>query len=242
MTPMAAELRELSLQRCAGRPPGPGKLRLLVRGTGLAEVASHAPEGEQMTSTLVAPGLIQDDAQATTAALAPVLEDPMSAVVLHGWLVQSLLLEAIVRDAAGYGAAAEQALERALDLAEAERVLLPFLVHPVPELLERYARRRTAHADLISEIFNLLAGQQPASPPRGSDSLREPLTESEARVLRYLPTNLSKREIADELYVSVNTVKTHVKHVYAKLDVQTRREAVERARAIGLLAGSSRNR
>jgi LuxR family maltose regulon positive regulatory protein len=195
-----------------------------------------------MTSTIAVPGLIQDDAQATTAVLAPVLEDSMSAVVLHGWLVQSLLLEAIVSDAAGFGAAGEQALERALDLTEGERVLLPFLVHPVPELLERYARRRTAHADLISEIFNLLAGQQPVSRPRGSDSLPEPLTESEARVLRYLPTNLSKREIADELYVSVNTVKTHVKHVYAKLDVQTRREAVERARGIGLLAGSSRNR
>jgi LuxR family maltose regulon positive regulatory protein len=217
-------------------------LRLLVSGTGLADAASHEPEGEQMTSALAATGLVQDDAQATTAALAPVLDDPMSAVVLRGWLVQSLLLEAIVRDAAGDGATAEHALEHALDLAEGDRVLLPFLVHPVPELLERYARLRTSHADLISEIFNLLAGQQPASRPRGSDSLPEPLTESEARVLRYLPTNLSKREIADELYVSVNTVKTHVKHVYAKLDVQTRREAVESARAMGLLAGSSRNR
>jgi LuxR family maltose regulon positive regulatory protein len=151
-------------------------------------------------------------------------------------------LEAIVRDAAGYDATAEHALERALDFAEGNRVLLPFLVHPVPELLGRYARRHTGHADLISEIFDLLAGQQPSSPPQGSDSLREPLTDSEARVLRYLPTNLSKREIADELYLSVNTIKTHVKHVYAKLDVQTRREAVERARVLGLLAHSSRNR
>jgi LuxR family maltose regulon positive regulatory protein len=72
--------------------------------------------------------------------------------------------------------------------------------------------------------------------------LREPLTESEMRVLRYLPTNLSKREIGDELYVSVNTIKTHVKHLYAKLDVQTRRQAVERARALGLLVHSSRTR
>jgi LuxR family maltose regulon positive regulatory protein len=133
-------------------------------------------------------------------------------------------------------------LEHALDLAERDRILLPFVVHPVSELLKRHARRRTAHAALISEILTLLAGREAASPPRGADLLREPLTESEMRVLRYLPTNLSKREIGDELYVSVNTIKTHVKHLYAKLDVQTRRQAVERARALGLLVHSSRTR
>jgi LuxR family maltose regulon positive regulatory protein len=105
----------------------------------------------------------------------------------------------------------------------------------VSELLKRHARHGTAHAALISEILTLLAGREAAS-PRGADSLREPLTESEMRVLRYLPTNLSKREIGDELYVLANTIKTHVKRLYAKLDVQTRRQAVERARALGLLA------
>ena len=61
-------------------------------------------------------------------------------------------------------------------------------------------------------------------------------------MLRLLATELSKREIGNELYVSVNTVKTHVKHLYAKLDVRTRRQAVERARGLGLLTYSSRNR
>jgi ATP/maltotriose-dependent transcriptional regulator MalT len=73
-------------------------------------------------------------------------------------------------------------------------------------------------------------------------ALREPLTEGELRVLRFLPTNLSKREIADELYVSVNTVKTHVKHLYSKLDVQSRRQAVDRSRELGLLTYSRHNR
>jgi LuxR family maltose regulon positive regulatory protein len=76
---------------------------------------------------------------------------------------------------------------------------------------------------------------------QASESLPEPLTESETRVLRLLATDLSKQEIGNELYVSVNTVKTHVKHVYAKLDVRTRRQAVQRARALGLLTYSSRN-
>ena len=170
------------------------------------------------------------------------LADSHSGMAVRGWFVQSLLVEAVVRDEAGQGASAEYALERALELAEGDRVLLPFLVDPVPELLERYARRDTAHAELISEIFELRTGLEGAGSDQASESLPEPLTESELRVLRLLATDLSKREIGNELYVSVNTVKTHVKHLYAKLDVRTRRQAVERARALGLLTHSSRNR
>jgi LuxR family maltose regulon positive regulatory protein len=66
--------------------------------------------------------------------------------------------------------------------------------------------------------------------------LTEPLSESEIRVLRYLPTKLSAPEIADQLYLSVNTVKTHMRHVYDKLGAHRRHEAVEQARALGLLA------
>jgi hypothetical protein len=55
-------------------------------------------------------------------------------------------------------------------------------------------------------------------------------------VLRHLPTNLSGPEIAGELYVSHNTVRTHITHLYGKLGTHTRAEAVARARALGLLA------
>jgi LuxR family transcriptional regulator, maltose regulon positive regulatory protein len=61
------------------------------------------------------------------------------------------------------------------------------------------------------------------------------MTHSETRVLHYLPTHLSAREIADELYVSVNTVKTHQRHLYQKLGARTRTEAVKKARCLGLL-------
>jgi LuxR family maltose regulon positive regulatory protein len=163
------------------------------------------------------------------------LGDSHSAMAVRGWFVQSLLVEAVVRDEAGQGATAERALERALELAEHDRVLLPFVVDPVPELLGLYAGRDRAHADLISEIFELRAGLERTGTDQASESLPEPLTESEIRVLRLLATELTKREIGSELYVSVNTVKTHVKHLYAKLDARTRRQAVERARALGLL-------
>jgi LuxR family transcriptional regulator, maltose regulon positive regulatory protein len=143
-------------------------------------------------------------------------------------------------DALGDQIAAECALERALDLAEPDGTLLPFLLYPVPGLLERQARHRTAHAALVAEILGLLAGNKPA-PPAGPQVLVEPLSGSELRVLRYLPTNLTGPEIAAELYVSFNTVKTHMRALYAKLGTHHRAETVTRARDLGLLAPSARS-
>jgi LuxR family maltose regulon positive regulatory protein len=130
---------------------------------------------------------------------------------------------------------------RALDLAEPEGVQLFFLLQPAPGLLERHARR-TAHASLIAEILNLLAGKRPAPSPIAPQPPLKPLSGSEIRVLRYLPTNLSTPEIANELHVSRNTIGTHMSHLYAKLGTHRRSEAVERARALGLLAPLARRR
>jgi LuxR family transcriptional regulator, maltose regulon positive regulatory protein len=150
------------------------------------------------------------------------------------------LLQAIACDALGDAGAARRALERALDLAEPEGLLFPFLIDPAPDLLDRQRRHGTAHAGLIAEILNVLAGSKPGSQPAGPPRLREPLSHAEARVLRYLPTKLSAPEIADELYLSVNTVKTHMRHLYDKLGVHRRHEAVEQARVLGLLASPPR--
>jgi len=195
--------------------------------------------GDIRTATAVL-RLAQGDPRAAAAALAPVLDGsaPATSQPLH---ILSFLREAIARDALGDPGAAEHALERALDLAEPDGMLVPFLLHPAPGLLARHARHRTAHASLIGEILSLLAGNKPA-PPAGAQPPLEPLSDSEIRVLRYLPTNLSTREIANELYVSPNTVKTHMHRLYAKLGTHRRGEAVTRARALGLLAPSARRR
>jgi LuxR family transcriptional regulator, maltose regulon positive regulatory protein len=77
----------------------------------------------------------------------------------------------------------------------------------------------------------------PAAPAAGPpEHLPEPLSQAEARVLRFLQTSLSAPEIARELYVSVNTVRTHMRHLYDKLGAHRRLEALDRARALGLLA------
>jgi LuxR family maltose regulon positive regulatory protein len=69
-------------------------------------------------------------------------------------------------------------------------------------------------------------------------ALLEELSEAELRVVRYLPSNLKAPEIASELFVSPNTVRTHLRHIYSKLGVHNRSQAVERARQLGLLAPS----
>jgi LuxR family maltose regulon positive regulatory protein len=181
--------------------------------------------------------LAQDDPHAATAALVPVL-DGSALLFWPGWLTQAFLLEAIGQETLGDPGAAESALERALDLAEPDGALLWFLLHPAPGLLKRHAGQRTAHAALIAEIFSLLAGQTPGSSPGRLQPPLDALSHSEIRVLRYLPTNLSMPEIANELCVSLNTVRTHMRHLYAKLGTHRRADAVARARALGLLAPS----
>jgi LuxR family maltose regulon positive regulatory protein len=180
--------------------------------------------------------LAQGEPRAAIAAVTPVL-DGSAPVVRSAWLVEAFLLEAIARDTLGEQGAADRALERSLNLAEPDGTLLWFWLHPVPGLLRRHSRNRAAHPALIADVLSLLAGQAPPS-PAGPPPPLEPLSDSEMRVLRYLPTNLSAPEIASELHVSHNTIRTHMRHLYAKLGMHRRSEAVERARALGLLAPS----
>jgi LuxR family transcriptional regulator, maltose regulon positive regulatory protein len=155
--------------------------------------------------------------------------------------VEALLLDATARDRLGDRRAAEESLEAALGLAEPEGLVLPFMLWPTRELLERHPKHRTAHATLISTILDTLAGH--AAPQRGPAApLREQLSDAELRVVRYLPSNLTASEIASELVVSANTVRTHMRHIYAKLDAHTRSEAVARARELGLVAPGAMRR
>jgi LuxR family transcriptional regulator, maltose regulon positive regulatory protein len=204
----------------------------------LSEMDDERRGSSETRKATAALRLAQGDPQAATTVLEPVLDGSVQ-VCQHAYMVEVFLLEAIARDALGDAGASRRALESALDIAEPEGVLWPFAIHPAPALLDRHARQRTTHSSLVSEIRDLLAGTRCAPAPEKAELPPEPLSESERRVLRYLPTNLSAPEIADELYVAASTVKTHIKHIYAKLGAHGRAEAVERARAAGLLAPSS---
>jgi LuxR family transcriptional regulator, maltose regulon positive regulatory protein len=179
--------------------------------------------------------LAEGNPSGALAELARVLDGPLP-VILGFRVVTAYALEAVAHDRLGDRDAAEGALERALDLAEPDEVLTPFLLSPVHALLERHPPHRTAHASLIAEIRSLHAGAKPVPRPPSPGPLADPLSGSETRVLRYLPTNLTAPEIARELSVSPHTVRSHIKSVYAKLGTNRRAGAVERARALGLLA------
>ncbi len=145
------------------------------------------------------------------------------------------LLQSVLADRSHRDTVAFSAMETAVDLAHAEGIRRPFVAvgDRVPTVLARYRNIDGRHDAFTRELGPLLE----LSTPPGSDdgSVTEHLTDREAIVLRYLPTMLKAGEIADDLFVSVNTVKAHLRAIYRKLGVANRREAVEKARATGVL-------
>ena len=172
--------------------------------------------------------------------LAPVLEGTAPAVHRAPATIEAQVLDAAAREQLGDERRPRRRWSGRSTLAEPEGILLPFVLHPLPDVLERLRRHRTAHATLRQTILDVLAGEP--QPRRGAAPLREELSEAELRVVRYLPSNLKASEIAAELYVSTNTIRTHLRHIYAKLDAHGRAEAVARARELGLLAPAARLR
>jgi LuxR family maltose regulon positive regulatory protein len=177
--------------------------------------------------------LAEGDPAAALGALADVL-DGTAPVIGYVTVVEADLLAGLAHRELGDQRAANQAAERALALAEADRLVLPFAMTGSRELLEALPRHETAHGALLADILDVLRGSSPATENQPPLSVEE-LSPGELRVLRYLPTNLSRPEIAGELSVSVNTVSTHVRSIYAKLQVRDRSSAVQRARELRLL-------
>ena len=151
-------------------------------------------------------------------------------------VVEAQLLAGLAYRALGDRRAADQSAERALALAEADRLVLPFAMTGSRELLEDLPRHETAHAALLTDIIDLLRGSSAVAGDRRPSPPAEELSPGELRVLRYLPTNLSRPEIATVLSVSVNTVSTHIRSIYAKLGAEDRSAAVHRARELRLLS------
>ena len=207
----------------------------------LATASDAEREHAETRAALASIHVAERNARGAIDVLAPVLAGT-APIVRDFSLINALLLDALARDALGDAKAAEDDVERALDLAEPDALVLPFLIVPARDLVERHPRHRTAHAALLANILDVLAGSPLRARSPELAELTDELTESEIRVLRYLPSNLSAPEIAAEIYLSTSTVKTHMRHIYEKLGVHRRTEAVDLARERGLLGPSARTR
>ena len=143
------------------------------------------------------------------------------------------MLQALDHHARGDVPAALAALEQALTLAEPEGYVRVFLDEGPPmTTLLRAAAQQGRGRDYARHL--LAADSTKARPAPAQRGLVEPLSERELHVLRLLRTDLSGPDIARELTVSLNTIRTHTKSIYAKLSVNNRRAAVRRADELDL--------
>jgi LuxR family transcriptional regulator, maltose regulon positive regulatory protein len=180
--------------------------------------------------------IAEGDAAAALEALRAVQDTTQG---VHAFtLVETHLLAGIAHLDLGDENAAAVAAEAALAAAEPDRLLLPFAMTGAAELLDALPHHKTAHGALLADIVTLLRGESVPSIDRKRLAESEELSPSELRVLRYLPTNLTRPEIASELYVSTNTVNTHLRNIYSKLGVRNRSSAVRHARELRLLSTS----
>jgi LuxR family maltose regulon positive regulatory protein len=179
--------------------------------------------------------LAEDNPAAALDAVREVLEGT-APVIGYVTVVETQLLAGLAHRDLGDQRAASQAAERALVLAEPDRLVLPFAMTDAEELLEALPQHETAHAALLADILDVMHGSSLEAKDQHPRLPGEELSPSELRVLRYLPTNLSRPEIASEMSLSVNTVNTHVRNIYAKLQARDRFSAVERARELRLLS------
>jgi len=192
--------------------------------------------------------IAQDKADQALHLLARLLEGT-KAYGRAGRAIEILALQALAQQALGATEQALNHLERALSLAEPEGYVHTFVDEgaSMAKLLRAFSSQRSASLTVSQEyIDRLLSAFGPAEavdsvlgleaePSRSTTLPLDVLTDREMEVLRLLDTELSGPEIAQELYVSVNTVKTHTKHIYDKLGTHSRYETVERAQELGLI-------
>jgi LuxR family transcriptional regulator, maltose regulon positive regulatory protein len=223
------------------RDPLTAQEALLEAATGECEAARALLRDTPARSLAVANAvarldLLEGEAQAARATLAAYLDDVDDRVPLptraEAWLLDALALDALA-DHAG----AARSLERSLDLAEPAGLRRMVVTHgcAIGALLRRQVRHGTAHPAMVGELLETIERRGRPTRRAAPEVLAEPLSEREQAILAYLPTMMSNQEIAGTLMISVNTVKTHLKAIYRKLDAPGRREAVQRARELTLI-------
>jgi LuxR family maltose regulon positive regulatory protein len=172
-----------------------------------------------------------------------------------GSAIEILAVEALAFDARGDEARAMAALGRALSLAEPEGYVRTFVDEgePMATLLQKWLRAQrkeqlsgsspqNASPEYVRKLFTAFrrpsgsrAPSTRADTPPTAQPLPDPLSERELEVLRLIVAGKSNREISGQLFVTVDTVKKHLTHIFVKLGVRSRTQAVARARELGLI-------
>ena len=194
----------------------------------------YVQEGDALV--LVRVWLAQGRADAAVALLTRLLASN-EAAERWGRVIKVLVLQALAFAELGNREAAVTALTRAVERAEPEGYVRTFIDEGAP------LHALLAHVDVLPAYVTTLqaAFAEPEPEPAEdatvpvSQPLIEPLTDRELDVLRLIAQGLTNQEIADALFISVNTVKTHAKHIYEKLNVRNRAQATTRAAEMGLL-------
>ncbi|GAA4481474.1 LuxR C-terminal-related transcriptional regulator [Rhodococcus olei] len=201
--------------------------------TGAAELTDHvartlgADSGEPAVLAAVA-ALHQRRPDAARAHLALVLAGDRGCTAVTTEILAWLTAAQIAHEK-NDPIAVRDALFAALTLAEPQRIVRPFADAgaPVRELLNQNRGRFGVHDPFAEHVLSLL--------PAGPGRIANPLTSREMELLLELPSWRTAEQIAADLFVSVNTVKTHLRGIYRKLDVRSRREAINAARGLGLI-------
>ncbi len=150
--------------------------------------------------------------------------------------IAGLLVAVVARRRLGQPDRAAELLEQALALAETGTALRPFLDAgpPVRSAITVLVPPTSGSARFAAAVLERFDTQLPRI-RQGPGQADAPLTDSELAVLRFLPSHMTNQEIAEALFLSINTVKTHLRSVYRKLGVASRRAAIAQGRRLGLL-------
>jgi LuxR family maltose regulon positive regulatory protein len=177
------------------------------------------------------------DARQLLARLRP----PAEAAGRVARAIEILALQAVAAWAQQGSGEAMAALERALALGEPEGFVRSFVDEgePMRAMLERVPGERQAYARRLLAAFEPAPAAHPAAQPAPAPGapLLEPLRDRELEVLRLIAEGYSNQEISGRLVVGVSTVKTHINHLFQKLGVSSRTQAIARGRELGLLPG-----
>ena len=209
----------------------PARAWAAERGLSVSDELDYLREFEHVTLARILVAQADD-------SVVPFLERLLAAAEAGGRLgtvLEVLVLHALASQQRGDAATAAASLARALELGEAEGYVRTFTGEgPAMATLLGHAARRGSSTSYAARLL-ASPGSLPAAQPSGPGALVDPLSDRELDVLRLLASELNGPEIARHLVVSLNTVRTHTKNIYAKLGVGSRRAAVRRAEELGLL-------